>query len=468
MSDFGEELSSLMAKKTISAENLCQMAELNPAYLEKLKCGKLLPSNYGVVKKISEVLGLVPEEEYQLWNSYKVSKLGEKHMCTEEALKALFALPAARPQRVPGEINAVSLQNGVPICGRERVYQAIRQLLRESTDSADLLLHVERQEFCRILGEEIWEKGADYRCRLLLYLREERMAEKNVASFGMLVQALLSGRIEVHYNYIVAEKLVDYILFPFLIRTEQALLLLNQDLSAALYLDEPETVAIYGSYFQKKYGNARQLCAVFESADRFIRESQVLFAEDGSTKPMDFYILSRKPCVIFENDEKIVREHVCAENMADGFVENYMTFLYEKIFSGVKKMKILFCRDGMTDFLNSEEFHEFHPTVDKPIPKAVRQEFFGKMIRQAQENDNMQLGLLENALFTRRRHCINLWSTGKMLLMFDFEDSYRLVLLQENTIVSAMIEYFRALRKAEAVRTKEETLEIMQQELDAC
>ena len=201
MSDFGEELSSLMAKKTISVESLCQMAELNPAYLEKLKCGKLLPSNYGVVKKISEVLGLVPEEEYQLWNSYKVSKLGEKHMCTEEALKALFALPAARPQRVPGEINAVSLQNGVPICGRERVYQAIRQLLRESTDSADLLLHVEQQEFCRILGEEIWEKGADYRCRLLLYLREERMAEKNVASFGMLVQALLSGRIEVHYNY---------------------------------------------------------------------------------------------------------------------------------------------------------------------------------------------------------------------------------------------------------------------------
>ena len=334
MSDFGEELSSLMAKKMISAENLCQMAELNPAYLEKLKCGKLLPSNYGVVKKISEVLGLVPEEEYQLWNSYKVSKLGEKHMCTEEALKALFALPAARPQRVPGEINAVSLQNGVPICGRERVYQAIRQLLRESTDSADLLLHVEQQEFCRILGEEIWEKGADYRCRLLLYLREERMAEKNVASFGMLVQALL-------------------------------------------YLDEPETVAIYGSYFQKKYGNARQLCAVFESADRFIRESQMFFAEDGSTKPMDFYILSRKPCVIFENDEKIVREHVCAENMADGFVENYMTFLYEKIFSGVKKMKILFCRDGMTDFLNSEEFHEFHPTVDKPIPKAVRREFFG-------------------------------------------------------------------------------------------
>ena len=55
-----------------------------------------------------------------------------------------------------------------------------------------------------------------------------------------------------------------------------------------------------------------------------------------------------------------------------------------------------------------------------------------------------------------------------MLLMFDFEDSYRLVLLQENTIVSALIEYFRALRKAEAVRTKEETLEIMQQELDAC
>lgn len=143
MSDFGEELSSLMAKKTISVESLCQMAELNPAYLEKLKCGKLLPSNYGVVKKISEVLGLVPEEEYQLWNSYKASKLGEKHMCTEEALKALFALSAARPQRVPGEINAVSLQNGVPICGRERVYQAIRQLLRESTDSADLLLHVE-------------------------------------------------------------------------------------------------------------------------------------------------------------------------------------------------------------------------------------------------------------------------------------------------------------------------------------
>ena len=80
-------------------------------------------------------------------------------MCTEEALKALFALPAARPQRVLGEINAVSLQNGVPICGRERVYQAIRQLLRESTDSADLLLHVEQQEFCRILGEESLGEG---------------------------------------------------------------------------------------------------------------------------------------------------------------------------------------------------------------------------------------------------------------------------------------------------------------------
>ena len=58
MSDFGEELSSLMAKKTISVESLCQMAELNPAYLEKLKCGKLLPSNYGVVKKFLRCWGL--------------------------------------------------------------------------------------------------------------------------------------------------------------------------------------------------------------------------------------------------------------------------------------------------------------------------------------------------------------------------------------------------------------------------
>ena len=277
MSDFGEELSSLMAKKMISAENLCQMAELNPAYLEKLKCGKLLPSNYGVVKKISEVLGLVPEEEYQLWNSYKASKLGEKHMCTEEALKALFALPAARPQRVPGEINAVSLQNGVPICGRERVYQAIRQLLRESTDSADLLLHVEQQEFCQILGEEIWEKGADYRCRLLLYLREERMAEKNVASFGMLVQALLSGRIEVHYNYIVAEKLVDYILFPFLIRTEQALLPLRsiwtsrkQWRSMAVIFRKntgmPDSSALYSRAQTDLFGRAR--CSLPRTAAR--------------------------------------------------------------------------------------------------------------------------------------------------------------------------------------------------------
>ena len=75
--------------------------------------------------------------------------------------------------------------------------------------------------------------------------------------------------------------------------------------------------------------------------------------------------------MIFENDEKIVREHVCAENMADGFVENYMTFLYEKIFSGVKKMKILFCRDGMTDFLNSEEFHEFHRLWTSPFPSSA-------------------------------------------------------------------------------------------------
>ena len=173
MSDFGEELSSLMAKKTISAENLCQMAELNPAYLEKLKCGKLLPSNYGVVKKISEVLGLVPEEEYQLWNSYKVSKLGEKHMCTEEALKALFALPAARPQRVLGKINAVSLQNGVPICGRERVYQAIRQLLRESTDSADLLLHVE------LLRRDVDDYAA---CHFALMALDEAQYIKNHAT----------------------------------------------------------------------------------------------------------------------------------------------------------------------------------------------------------------------------------------------------------------------------------------------
>ena len=181
---------------------------------------------------------------------------------------------------------------------------------------------------------------------------------------------------------------------------------------------------------------------MFDNIGEFINSISNLFFDENSHKLVDLYVVKENPCVMFEANSKVVNKHICDKSAYEGFFEDYMNFLINHTIKNVKRHITIFSDKGVKNFLENEIYYEYNKFIDFPVSKELRRKFFRKFIKDAHKTSIIQVKMMYDEFFSEYRHCANVWSDGKMLMVFNFNDGYRILLCRETSIISTILVLF--------------------------
>ena len=463
--NFGNKLSEFLSSSNMKAAEVCRKTGLSKSYFSKMKNGIMLPQDLGKVRDIANAMNLNHDETTQICEAYKKDKLEEKFINIEKSLKKILNLNEYRDNDAESlEFSDMKLFNGQAIKGKENVYNALHLIIKNSKAFTNSILSDCNAEIFKVINQSLTLKNNLFKFHQLIYL-DNNEYERNFKCFSEIMPMILSGKVFTKYLYTNINKMHSFSLFPSILLNEDELLLISSDYSVALYMNSADAVSEYSDYFTEKYKSAAYFCVMFESIGSFIKGCSEIFTESEKNIPIDFYVIKRNPCVMLEGTSSIVQEHICDESIDDNFVENYMDFLLKNTIKNVKRYNILFSSKGMDEYFSKEIYYEYNKYIDCPVSFELRKNAFESFFNNAKRSNSIQVGLLADSFFQEPRHCINIWSDGKLLVILNFEKCYRIIILREKTIVNGIVEYFDELKSLKFILSKRETLNIMNQKL---
>lgn len=103
----------------------------------------------------------------------------------------------------------------------------------------------------------------------------------------------------------------------------------------------------------------------------------------------------------------------------------------------------------------NEVVHEYLRHLTKPISKALRRELFMKLIEMSKRKKFLVPEVMLDLPFGQSDiRVINIWKSGIVLIVFDFDEAFRIAVMQERTIASSLGDYFHSLKDRGIVREK--------------
>ena len=113
--------------------------------------------------------------------------------------------------------------------------------------------------------------------------------------------------------------------------------------------------------------------------------------------------------------------------------------------------------------MEDDIYYEYNKYVDRSIPKQLRYETFSQLINDSERGQAVSVHIAEDYFFGDCRHGTNIWSDGKMILILNFEDGYRILFINENSIIKSIIDLFNFYKKVDKKRCKSHALKIMKE-----
>ena len=462
MLSFGEVLQHLMKLHQVKGVDLCRELGIKKAYLSRLISGKIQPRDYALVKCIADALQLTNSEKELLTNAYKVSKFGREFLTLEYAIENIYKmkLPVnhseyAASDRLP--------EHGAMVNGMEQITEIVHVLLSEE-DTAELLFIPENSEFCNLLLKAC--PNSVKKIHWLIYLDEsEENTHRNLELFAEAVPLMMIFPAEVRFHYTEIEKYSEGTPFPHIVISSKGMLMIERNCESACYFQYTEMVKRYRDYVKERYETAAKFISVFQSYEAFLCNWKELLGNAGKENQEDLLIVEKYPCIIHEASGEDIRTHIknteCAYTQAQAYIE-----FQQWTSQCVRTQEIIFTESGIDEYFQMNEFYEFSKQITKSIAKPQRKQFFEKLIAYSTQISGLVPELLRVPLFENSSiRLINVWSGGTVLLLFQYEEAYRIVLLQEKTIAAAFWEYFGKLKQGGLLLSKKETLEVMREYL---
>ena len=87
-----------------------------------------MPKNYELIQKITEAMNLPEHEKRILINAYKVTKLGEDIITTEESIQNLYNISFPKKTITENKTEIV-LKNGDTISGMENIVSILNSVI---------------------------------------------------------------------------------------------------------------------------------------------------------------------------------------------------------------------------------------------------------------------------------------------------------------------------------------------------
>ncbi len=459
---FHEVLSEIIDVHSVRSVDICEKLGLKKAYLSRIRSGSLVPPNFDVIDKIAGMLNVSADEYSRLAYAYQEEKTVKKYSESSKAFTTLYCISMPTPC---DSIDRLQLSNGQFFCDEEAVKKALIKVAASAERTLKLYYRPEHDKIIDVFGGLVLNVKDGFEWLIPLEKTSES-SELNMDSFINAIIVILSKKAEIKGQYIHIEEYPEYSVFPYYIANEKEILLFSRNCQNALYLNSAESVRLHCKSFDSIFNNSIPFMKLYDDISTFLVDfDSIMHFKNSNSKP-DIYIIEKYPCIVFDLKYTELESHAAKSNDSIDLAKMYEGFM-QKCSVDIGKIYNIFSDSGLNNFLTAEEYYEFKYGLSKSLSKELRFNALKNLLDNSSFSDNYNPMIIRLPIVNSTNvHTINIWSDGKMLIMFDLNGKYYIALLNENSIVKAFLDYLRMLIKCGLIRSKEETLEIMSKSLD--
>lgn len=452
-----------MKQHNLRAIDVCEELKLNKSYFSKMKNGSMLPPNFAFVEEMARVMRLSPFEKDALCKAYQYSKFGASYRVIEDSVREIYDVnPLNKTSKNRNSIAPKSFHNGELINGRDNVLQAVHQIIIGSEAEMNMIFIPENEELCSIIKDSMAEKDKDFVCQWMMYLNDvQGLSADNIKSFSQIVQIMMAEcEIDINYGYANMNNFYEYSVFPYIFVSEKEAILINRSCANAIYLNNEKITEFYRKQFHTKFESAEKLCMMFDDLEDFLNEHDTIFKPYETGCPHDLYIVEHNMCIINEVNSESVYSHLALDEKKERLMQSYMKFLYQYC-ANVKTQYLMFSKDGAKELLEADEYYEFNKFMTFPLSKTLRRNYYKSFVDKVGKTDLIQPNIIQDSFIGSNTHLSNIWSDGKVLFLFNFKDSYRILIMREKSIANSLIGYLDSLRECGIILSKKDSIRFM-------
>ncbi len=465
MSKFSALLQEYLQHSDLRAVDISFAMQLSKSYLSRVLNGKLLPKKESFVTEIATLLQLTAQERETLYAAYAAEKTGLPYDKLQETVYRIFHIPHHIPPAERDELPP--LQNGDVFMDETAINDAIRRMLSAAEGTVRILLRHQDEAVYRVILQQLIASRLS--CSWILPMQTGEgaaQAFEDLLDVALLLPVLLNADVTVRTCAAAAAAGNGTDFFPYCVITQRGVLLITADHTQAMYLDFPQVTALHAEKFDALFEHAEPLCTVFDDYRAILLNYASQVTELETIPISRMYVLARRPCVVFSVSQSAIMEHLNLDGDKNQMAQAYRGFL--DMLSGSRTGKveehIFLAEDGIREFLCDEEFYEFNKCISLPISREIRHACFRKMLGSIARNKVFDYNVTSASPLDAASNCtVNTWPDGRIILFYDFEDSYRIVIMNGPSLAQAMIGYFQHLRECGMTVSGKEVLCLMQE-----
>lgn len=474
MSLFSETLSYYIKKSRLTLLYLSSISGIDVSYISKIKKGERLPKNKEQLVPLVNGLRLSPSEKQALWDTYKISAIGEKKFRQYNSVKRLLSSISSTDTTSIVSSYHHDIQNVSALFNAQDINNTIKAILELEAEKKDGYIKIVAQTDYRFLMDllgSIITSNPLLHISHLLCLQSGSDLDKtvyNIETFQKLFSLLpLSKNYHVKYYYDeIASHLNQMSVMPFFILTSTYTILLTPCYEQADISDSPEKHKLYMHIFQKMYSLAENL--VFPISGTTIAHD--ILKKESSRDSLDIIEFSSVPSILSYYSESSIRDIVKkdAENQINK-IQNLLEYPYTFNNLPVKSMRYfdLFTEEGFLQFLETGCYPSLPRTCCNPLNPSDTITALKKMCNEQNNTSHIPLMLKSSQIsFNSSTRIIATSKSTLLYFIFHYpgfgDQNFQLV---EQSLVSSIKDYFEYLLTSDDIYSIEETRRFIQKQI---
>lgn len=387
MLDFSQLLSSFIKMKNVKVYAMAQYCDLDRSTMYKIIRGRRTPSSPVIVGKIAEFMHLIPSEERDLFEAYKVALAGyDNYYRRKDVFDFLnnfsnidhFAPAPYITSPLPNYSNDITaLMNEAEV--NQAVFNAVMQEFQEENPNINLLVQPEYSFLINLLISSLPKNRHVCINHIMCFHNTEQiMPSKKDYNLQCMKNILFlyerNCQYESYYYYgSILPCLDTFHLFPYLILTKKHGIILSETFQTGFLYHHTESIQLLKSIFSEYLKQARPLLKKSRNAYEQIKYAQEFYQRDQK-KFCPKYAFQMEPCLTPFLSKSLLEKHIHLE-MPDRetfilFLSNYINLLsttYEKY-----SPTFIISEDGFTNFLNTGRLNEYPVEAYTPLETSYR------------------------------------------------------------------------------------------------
>lgn len=244
---FASVLKEHITESKLSIASLSRLSDVNRTMIQKYISGTQLPANREILNKILTHLALTQPQKEELLQLYKIEKIGldtYKQLLNLESFISQFSIHNQSQSKCHIQIHFDHLMTQAS--NREELKVLLYSFLSSlDNQTLDIILNVNDTLYPIILPF-IKERKLD--THIILCLSNQSVHyTMNLFQLEKLLPLLESNHVSVHYTYIDCP--TRYSLYPFSISSKDKLLLINNDISQGLLINQSNNQKEFNDHF---------------------------------------------------------------------------------------------------------------------------------------------------------------------------------------------------------------------------